>query len=95
MVACILIGRGKKVMSEKSFEDIYAEHMEMISKAIENLAERQKGIEEAFGHIPKPGADMIKYKPPEYEDYLNLTQIFDDLYTRLNMLEGRIKELEK
>jgi len=37
---------------------------------------------------------MVKYKPEGYEDYLNLSQLFDDLYTRLNMLEGRIKELE-
>ena len=74
--------------------DQYKEHMEMIGKARENLAERSKRLEEAFSKIPPPGANMVKYKPEGYEEYLNLSQLFDDLYTRLNMLEGRIKELE-
>ena len=78
----------------EEFLDQYKEHMEMIGKALENLAERSKRLEEAFSKIPPPGADMVKYKPEGYEDYLNLIQLFDDLYTRLNMLEGRIKELE-
>lgn len=79
---------------DESFLNQYQEHMEMIGKALENLAERSKTLEEAFSKMPPPGADMIKYKPEGYEDYLNLGQLFDDLYTRLNMLEGRIKELE-
>ena len=35
---------------------------------------------------------MIKYKPEGYEDYLNMRELLDDLYVRLNMLEERIKE---
>ena len=79
---------------DESFLNQYQEHMEMIGKSLQNLAERSKHMEEAFSKMPPPGADMGKYKPEGYEDYLNLGQLFDDLYTRLNMLEGRIKELE-
>lgn len=32
---------------------------------------------------------MIKYKPDGYDDHLNIKQLFDDLYTRLNNIEGR------
>ena len=44
--------------------------------------------------MPEPGANMIKYKPEGYEDYLNMRELLDDLYVRLNMLEERIKVLE-
>ena len=44
--------------------------------------------------MPQPGPDMLKYKPEGYEDYLNMRELFDDLYVRLNMLEDRIKVLE-
>jgi hypothetical protein len=37
---------------------------------------------------------MMKYKPEGYEDYLNMRELLDDLYVRLNMLEERIKVLE-
>ena len=47
-----------------------------------------------MSHLPPPGADMVKYKPEGYADHLNLAELFDDLYTRLNMLERRIKEVE-
>ena len=77
-----------------SDEEFIAWALQNISEAIKNLSSRIEALEGAIGRMPPPGADMIKYKPPDYEDYLNLTQIFDDLYTRLNMLEGRIKELE-
>lgn len=76
------------------FEEVYKEHMEMISKAIENLASRISVIEGAMGKMPQPGADMIKYKPEGYEDYLNIRELFDDLYVRINMIEDRIKVLE-
>jgi hypothetical protein len=76
------------------FEEVYKEHMEMISKAIENLASRISVVEGALGKMPPPGAEMIKYKPEGYEDYLNIRELFDDLYMRINMIEDRIKVLE-
>ena len=36
----------------EEFLDQYKEHMEMIGKALENLAERSKRLEEAFSKIP-------------------------------------------
>lgn len=79
---------------EQEFLDVYREHMEMIAKGMENLSARLVTIETALGRMPTPGADMIKYKPEGYEDYLNMREIFDDLYVRLNMLEDRIKVIE-
>ena len=38
----------------EEFLDQYKEHMEMIGKALENLAERSKRLEEAFSKIPPP-----------------------------------------
>jgi len=76
------------------FLDQYQEHMEMLSQALTNLANRIGNVEQAMGRMPEPGADMIKYKPEGYEDYLNIRELFDDLYVRLNMLEDRIKALE-
>ena len=66
----------------------------MIAKGMENLSGRLSTVEKAIGRMPQPGADMIKYKPEGYQDYLNIKQLFDDLYVRLNMLEERIKVLE-
>ena len=81
-------------MSEKPFEQSYVEHMEMISKALENLAKRISIVKGVMAKLPEPGANMIKYKPEGYEDYLNMRELLDDLYVRLNMLEERIKVLE-
>jgi|TARA_B100000073_G_scaffold295068_1_gene259263 hypothetical protein len=79
---------------DKEFLDVYKEHMEMIGKGLENLSNRINTLEKAFGRMPEPGANMIKYKPEGYEDYLNMRELLDDLYVRLNMLEERIKVLE-
>lgn len=79
---------------QDEFLNVYKEHMEMIGKSLENLASRIQTVEQALGRMPSPGADMLKYKPEGYEDYLNLRELFDDLYVRLNMLEDRIKVLE-
>jgi len=81
-------------MNDTEFLDVYKEHMEMIAKGMENLSNRLSTVEKAIGRMPQPGADMIKYKPEGYQDYLNIKQLFDDLYVRLNMLEERIKVLE-
>jgi hypothetical protein len=78
----------------EEFLNEYQNHMEMIGKSLENLAGRIISIEQALNKFPEPSANMIKYKPEGYEDYLNIRELFDDLYVRLNMLEDRINVLE-
>jgi hypothetical protein len=77
---------------QQEFLDVYREHMEMIAKGMENLSARLNNVEKALGRMPTPGADMIKYKPDGYEDYLNMRELFDDMYMRLNMMEDRIDQ---
>lgn len=64
------------------FEQI-SKNFEMIAKAIENLAGRISTLEEAMGQYPPPGASMIQYKPPGKDDYLDMKELFDDIYSRL------------
>ena len=77
----------------EEFLDAYKEHMDMISKALENLAKRVQTIEGAMGKMPPPGSDMIKYKPEGYEDHLNMRELLDDIYMKINMLEDRVDNL--
>lgn len=77
----------------EEFLDAYKEHMDMISKALENLAARIVTIEGAMGKMPPPGSDMIKYKPDGYEDHLNMKELLDDIYMKINMLEDRVDNL--
>ena len=76
----------------EEFLNAYKEHMDMISKALENLAARIQTIEGAMGKMPAPGADMIKDKPEGYRDHLNIKEVLDDLYMRINMLEDRVNQ---
>ena len=77
----------------EEFLNAYKEHMDMISKALENLAARIVTIEGAMGKMPPPGSDMIKYKPEGYEDHLNMKELLDDIYMKINMLEDRVDNL--
>ena len=77
---------------EPEFLDAYKEHMDMISKALENLAGRIIVLEQAMGKMPPPGSDMIKYKPDGYQDHLNMKELLDDLYMKINMLEDRVSQ---
>ena len=79
-------------MNDNEFLDAYKEHMDMISKALENLAARIVTIEGAMGKMPPPRSDMIKYKPEGYQDHLNIKEVLDDLYMRINMLEDRVNQ---
>ena len=63
---------------------------EKISESIKNLAERSMQHETFLMR----GADMIQYKPPGADRHLNLTQLFDDLYGRLNTLEEKLSQRE-
>ncbi len=76
----------------EEFLNVYKEHMEMIAKGMENLSARLTVVEKAIGRMPTPGADMVKYKPDGYEDYLNMRELFDDMYMRLNMMEDRLNQ---
>jgi|TARA_B100001057_G_scaffold492838_1_gene586080 hypothetical protein len=76
----------------EEFLDAYKEHMDMVSKAIENLAGRIIVLEQAMGKMPQPGADMMKYKPEGYEEHLNMKELLDDLYMKINMMEDRVNQ---
>ena len=62
---------------------------EQLSQALVQLTNRVTALEQALQKFPPPGADMIKYKIPGQEDYSNLPELFNDLYTRLNNLEEK------
>ena len=51
-------------------------------------------INECAGDNPATShcADMIKYKPEGYRDHLNIKEVLDDLYMRINMLEDRVNQ---
>ena len=61
-----------------------------VGEGIENLAKRTAICEDAIRKYPKPGPDMIQYKPEGYEKHLNIKEVLDDLYSRLNKLEERL-----
>jgi hypothetical protein len=66
----------------EEFLDAYKEHMDMVSKAIENLAGRIIVLEQAMGKMPQPGADMMKYKPEGYEEHFNITYPSGNIHPR-------------
>ena len=59
---------------------------EMIAKTCTNLAQRVGRMEQLLSR----GADMIQYKIPCDTDYSNLTQLFDNLFERLNKIEEKL-----
>ena len=62
---------------------------EQLSQALVQLTNRVTALEQAVSKFPPPGADMIQYKIPGNEEYSNLPELFDYLYTRLNNLEDK------
>ena len=64
--------------------------LQKVGEGLENLAKRVSISEGAIQKLPPPGADMIQYKPKGYEKHLNIKEILDDLYDRLNKLEDRL-----
>ncbi len=71
----------------KSESEMVAWSLQQLSEGLKNLAGRITNLEVAFSRMPPPGADMVKYKIPDQDEYSNLKQLFDDLYERLNKLE--------
>ena len=73
----------------ETLEEYTSWGFEQLSQALVQLTNRVTALEQALQKFPPPGADMIKYKIPGNEDYSNLPELFDDLYTRLNNLEEK------
>ena len=71
----------------KTEEEYLRWAFEQLSKAIENLAQRQATLERAIMKMPPPGADMVKYKIPGDEEYSNLKELLDNIFDRLNTIE--------
>ena len=77
---------------------------ENISTALQNLTKRVENLEVAIQKIPPPGAEMMKYKPEGSERYLNMKELFDDIYSNegpvaykganIKLLEERLNKLE-
>ena len=61
----------------------------VIAQSLNNLADRIKAIEEFLQKFPEPGPDMIKYKPDGQENHLNIKELFDDIYSRLNRIDEK------
>ena len=66
---------------------------EQLSQALVQLTARVTALEQALQKFPPPGADMIKYKIPERDDYSNLKELLDNLYDRIRCLEDQRDEL--
>ena len=73
----------------ETLEEYTSWGFEQLSQALVQLTNRVTALEQALQKFPPPGADMIKYKIPGQEDYSNLPELFNDLYTRLNNLEEK------
>jgi|TARA_B100001113_G_scaffold227767_1_gene186971 hypothetical protein len=88
----------------KSDEEFIAWAFENISTALRNLTDRVEKLEIAIQKIPPPGAEMMKYRPEGKKDYLNMKELFDDIYSadgpvaykghNIKVLEDRLNKLE-
>tara|TARA_B100001059_G_scaffold112705_1_gene112931 strand:- start:7935 stop:8225 length:291 start_codon:yes stop_codon:yes gene_type:complete len=67
---------------------------EQLSQGLVTMTNRVTALEQAVSKFPPPGADMIKYKIPEREEYSNLVELFDNLYDRLRNLEDERDRLK-
>ncbi len=87
-----------------SDEEFIAWAFENISTALKNLTDRVEKLEVAIQKIPPPGAEMMKYRPEGRSDYLNMKELFDDIYSasgpvaykghNIKLLEERLNKLE-
>jgi len=75
------------------FDDYQEElewRFEKVAESIKNLATRSQTVEQFL----QKGPDMIQYKPPGEEKHLNLTELFDLLFERLNKIEEDLSQLK-
>lgn len=63
---------------------------EAINMCLVQIGERLKEIEQYLNSVPTP--DKILYKPNGAEDYLNMKENYDEIYRRLEALEGGLQE---
>ena len=58
---------------------------EAINMCLSAIVKRLEGIEKFVNEMPTP--DKTYYKPKGYDDYLDMRQNYDELYTRIGKLE--------
>lgn len=63
--------------------------LNVIAKTLTNLSNRIAAVESHLKMIPKFDANMIQYKPEGQDNHLNIKELFDDLYGRLNKIEEK------
>jgi hypothetical protein len=74
------------------FKDKWEENefaLTVIAETLTNLSNRIAAIESHLKLIPKFDVNMIQYKPEGQDEHLNIKQLFDDLYGRLNKIEEK------
>lgn len=67
-------------------ENQLAEALNSINECLIKVGERLNAIEQHVNEIPTP--DKTFYKPEGEEEYKNIKQNFDDIYTRIGKLEN-------
>jgi uncharacterized protein (DUF2384 family) len=70
----------------ESYEEELEWRFNRIADSLKALAARSERAEQFLSR----GADMIQYKIPGNDQYSNLKEIFDDLYSRINTLEEKL-----
>ena len=66
--------------------DQIAESLKNINEWLKLLGKRLKDVETYVAEIPTPSKTF--YKPKGYEDYLNLSENFTEIYKRLDKIDG-------
>ena len=69
------------IMDEKQL----AEALNTINDCLVKVGERLNAIEKYVSELPTP--DKTYYKPTGKEEYMNIKDNFDEIYSRLNKIE--------
>tara|TARA_B100000029_G_scaffold333550_1_gene325738 strand:+ start:641 stop:958 length:318 start_codon:yes stop_codon:yes gene_type:complete len=80
-----MIDTGKSIFNTK-FDKNNEQHAQ-INYVLENFGKRIEAIEKALEGLPTP--DKVFYKPKDHEKYLNIKENYDEIYRRLEVLEGQ------
>ena len=62
------------------------ESLKNINECIKLLSKRLKDVETYVSELPTP--DKTYYKPKGYEEYKNLAENFNEIYRRLDKIDG-------
>ncbi|QIN97159.1 hypothetical protein [Synechococcus phage S-H25] len=82
-------------MSDKIIDDPWRDNQEAhdaINRCLEVIAARLKEIETYVVELPTP--NKILYKPKGAEDYLDMRGNYDEIYKRLEDLEGKVNGMQ-